>query len=479
MIRGGRRGGFRESWGLPLVAGGVLAFLVCLGLAAFGYLDAGDDLSPAAAPDVPTPRVENVGATAEIGPADAAPVGDGPRQPTGEPVRIAFGGDVHFEGASGTRLAADPDTVVGPMAERLSAADLAVVNLETAVTTGGTPAQKAYAFRAPPTVFTAMRAAGVDVVSMANNHGMDFGHEGLRDSLRHADEVDFPVIGIGVDDQQAYAPHLVTVHGQEIAIFGATQVMDDELIEAWTAGPGKPGLASAKEVERLAEAIRDVRPQVDTVIVYLHWGLEAATCPTEVQRGLVVPLAEAGADVLVGGHAHVLQGAGWTEDGVYVGYGLGNFVFYASGTGPNTETGVLELTVRGRAVTAANWVPGRIVDGAPQPLDDAAASQALERWNSLRACTGLSASAPRWFTPGSPGLAVPPSGASRPGDSPADDATTDEPDLAEPVEQPSQPSSQASQPGRQAGRPSSLPAESRPATQPPGSAGRAQSAQVP
>ncbi|WP_242424748.1 CapA family protein, partial [Frankia sp. EI5c] len=266
--------------------------------------------------------------------------------------------------------------------------------LETAVTTRGTPAAKTFVFRAPPTAFNALRAAGVDVVNMANNHGMDYGLDGLTDTLRSANEAGFPTVGIGADDTEAFAPFVTSANGQRIAIFGATQVLDDELAAAWTAGPGKPGLASAKDVERLAAAIRAVRHSVDTVIVYLHWGVERETCPSAAQAGLVAPLVEAGADALVGGHAHVLQGAGWNADGVYVAYGLGNFVFYASGTGANTETGVLELTFQGRAVTAANWVPGRIVGGAPTPLTGAASTEALGRWNSLRDCTGLAGAAP-------------------------------------------------------------------------------------
>ncbi|WP_018504025.1 CapA family protein [Parafrankia discariae] len=387
---------------------------MCVGLATFGLMGGGDDASgnlaalggtgpgqagqPAAPQGASQPAQSPQAPPSPLPAESSAPAGqaagNSARRPTGNPVRIAFGGDVHFEGAPGQRLAADPRTAVGPMSRTLAAADLAIVNLETAVTTGGTPATKAFVFRAPPTAFTAMRAAGVDVVNMANNHGMDYGVEGLADSLRSAREADFPTVGIGADDAAAYAPYVTTVNGQRIAIFGATQVLDDELVSAWTAGPGKPGLASAKKVERLAAAIREVRPTVDTVIVYLHWGVERESCPSDTQTSLVAPLVAAGADALVGGHAHVLQGAGWNHDGVYVGYGLGNFVFYASGGGPNTETGVLELTFQGRAVTTASWVPGRIVDGAPRPLAGAAASQALTRWNSLRDCTDLAGTAP-------------------------------------------------------------------------------------
>src|SRR5690606_25133939 len=105
-----------------------------------------------------------------------------------EPYTVAVGGDVHFEGVLRERLEKDPSTAMGPIADVLSEADLALVNLETAVTGGGTPAPgKDFRFRAPDTAFEALDAAGVDVASLANNHGMDYGRDGLADTLDAAD----------------------------------------------------------------------------------------------------------------------------------------------------------------------------------------------------------------------------------------------------------------------------------------------------
>ncbi len=308
----------------------------------------------------------------------------------GSAVTIAFGGDVHFTGSSGERLAADPATAVGPMAALLRRADLAIVNLETAITGRGTPQVKTYHFRAPPSAFTALRAAGVDVVTQANNHGMDFGLVGLRDSLAAARDAGFPVVGIGLDEDAAFAPYRVTVKGQRIAVVGATQVLDSNLVGAWTAGPDKPGLASAYQVSRLVEAVRAARAGSDTVIVYLHYGAELHACPTDAQRTIARTLVDAGADIVVGTHAHVLLGAGYLGN-AYVDYGLGNFVFYVSRQGPTRETGVLTLTVRGRQVTEQRWDPGTIESGAPRPLTGTAAASAVRRWQALRGCTGLAA----------------------------------------------------------------------------------------
>ena len=222
---------------------------------------------------------------------------------------------------------------------------------------------------------------------MANNHGLDYGVAGLRDSLAAAKRYRLPIIGIGRDDAQAYRPFRRTVNGETIAIIGATQVLDDELISAWTAGPGKPGLASAKDVPRLVRAVRAARATSDTVVVFVHWGVELQQCPSPDQRALARQLVAAGADVVVGGHAHRVQGAGRMGDAL-VGYGLGNFVWYGTSE-LSTQTGVLVVTVAGRRVLGYRWVPARIVDGVPHPLTGSDRSREARAWRSLRGCTGL------------------------------------------------------------------------------------------
>src|SRR3954454_560240 len=159
-----------------------------------------------------------------------------PTTPPPQPITIAFAGDTNFEGPMATRLAHDPSTAVGPFTPILSAADLAVGNLETAIGTGGTPENKDFTFEAPPAAIDALRAGGYDTVSMANNHGRDFGPEGLVESLAVKDaQADHFIIGIGHDDRDAYSPFTATVRGQRVSVIGATQVLDEELIAEWTA----------------------------------------------------------------------------------------------------------------------------------------------------------------------------------------------------------------------------------------------------
>ena len=366
----------------------LVASLTVAALALLSACGGGGDNPGQAAPATQTTSAPEPTATTER-PTTTAQRAGATREPTGEPVTLAFGGDVHFEGAIESRLAADPATTFGPIAGVLKGADLAVVNLETAITERGTPAPKDFTFRAPPSALTALKEAGVDVATMANNHGQDFGLVGLRDSLAAAKAAEFPVVGVGRDADEAYRAHLVTVKGQRIAVIGATQVLDSSLAAAWTAGDAKPGMASAYEEATLLAAVKAARATADTVVVDLHWGRELVNCPIDRQRALAPKLVAAGADVVVGSHAHILLGGGYLR-GAYVHYGLGNFVFYSRG-GLTAQSGVLLLTTQGRAITASRWVPALISGGIPLPLQGADATRATASWQSLRRCTGLSA----------------------------------------------------------------------------------------
>jgi poly-gamma-glutamate synthesis protein (capsule biosynthesis protein) len=307
-----------------------------------------------------------------------------------QPVTIVFAGDINFEGQMANRLANDPQTAIGPFTPILAGADLAIGNLETAIATGGTPENKEFTFRAPPVALDALRAGGFDAVSLANNHGRDYGPDGLTETLavREA-QPDHFIIGVGRDDLDAYAPFVATVKGQRIAVIGATQVLDAELIAAWTAAPGHPGLASAKNVDALVAAVQRARADADTVVVFLHWGIERNTCPSDVQKALAAQLSAAGADIVIGGHAHRLQGGGMLGP-TFVGYGLGNFDFTAVGAGAE-KTGVIEVTVTGRHIDGYRFVPGVIRGAVAQPLEGAAADGAAADWDALRGCTDLTA----------------------------------------------------------------------------------------
>src|SRR5579862_7879721 len=162
-------------------------------------------------------------------------------------VTLAFAGDVHFTGRTALLLN-DPASAFGPIASVLKSADFTMVNLETSVTSRGTPQPKTYHFRAAPAAFTALRDGGVDLVTMANNHVLDYGQVGLADTLAAARAARFPYVGIGTDAAAAWAPYVTTVKGMRIAIIGVSQVAD--LASSWVATASRPGEANAIDLGR-------------------------------------------------------------------------------------------------------------------------------------------------------------------------------------------------------------------------------------
>lgn len=325
--------------------------------------------------------------------ADATTTTSRPPTGSGEPVTLAFAGDTNFQNQLGA-VRSSPDTVLSAIAPTLSAADLTMVNLEAALGSGGSPVAKDFTFQVPEQALTALRAAGVDVVTVANNHGMDYGEAGLADSLRIKRDGGFPVLGIGGDEAEAYAPWITEVKGQRIGFIGANDVFDSSLTAAWTAGPGKAGLASAEEAHqaRLAQEVQTLRPQVDTLVVFLHYGTERQTCPNQRQKDLVQLLTGAGADIVVGSHPHRLQGVGYHGE-QFVAYSLGNFAFQAN-SAEGAATGVLTVTATGRRIDGYTWTPAVIGGNSlPVPLTGAAANAAQATMAQRQACAGLTETA--------------------------------------------------------------------------------------
>ncbi|MFI9327048.1 CapA family protein [Kitasatospora sp. NPDC052868] len=368
------------------VAAAVALLLGLIPVAACGP----DDPAPAPAAPAADGAKPSAGATASAAPSAAASGSPAAPRPDGS-ITVAFAGDVHFEGRTEPRLGVKaPEQPLGPISKTLSDADLAVLNLETAITDRGAPEPKTYTFRTSPKALTALRDSGVDVVSMANNHAVDFGADGLADSLAAKDSSPIPIVGFGRNAKEAYAPYVTTVRGVKVAVVAASQV-EDLTNQKWRASATKPGIASALDAAALVKAVEAAKQQAPVVLVYLHWGDEGKACPTSAQTAIAKKLAGVGATAVVGTHAHTMLGSGMLGN-TYIGYGFGNFLWYGtSNYAFSNETGVTTLTLNAAGkVTGETFTPATVDDqGVPVPQSGAAAEAALKRRDGLRGCTGL------------------------------------------------------------------------------------------
>jgi poly-gamma-glutamate synthesis protein (capsule biosynthesis protein) len=360
----------------PVVA---VAAVLCLGVVTVGCTDAGASR-----------HASHETATTSVASTRSAPLAD----PQPRVVTLAFAGDTHFQ-LNLSSLLDHPHDALTAIRGTLADADLTMLNLESAITERGSrdpkelerPADRFW-YRASSHALDLLAEAGVDVVTVANNHGADYGPEGLADTLRAAGHGPIPVVGVGRDRAAAFTPYRATVDGTGIAFLAADASLREGRSGVWAAGPRTPGLAAARgtHTDALLRSVRSAAARDEIVVVYLHWGVEGHACPGRAQGDLARALAAAGADVVVGSHAHVQQGAGWLGD-TYVDYGLGNFLWYHDGV---PDTGVLRVRLENGHAVSDRWAPARIpVIGPPSPVHGRGRAEAVARWRSLRACAGL------------------------------------------------------------------------------------------
>jgi poly-gamma-glutamate synthesis protein (capsule biosynthesis protein) len=218
-----------------------------------------------------------------------------------------------------------------PVADLLSAPDVTFANLETPIAPAAGAGTREYVFNAPPQAVAALRDAGVDVVSVANNHAFDQGRAGFEETLRRVDAAGLRAVGAGPADRPA-GPVVVTANGLSIAFLGWAHFFNQDGNSCPPAKPGAPACLQAAQLDRARalEAVRQAAAQADAEVVSLHWGVEYETQPRPEDVELAHALADAGALVVLGHHPHVLQPIELyrRQDGrtAVVAYSLGNFV---------------------------------------------------------------------------------------------------------------------------------------------------------
>ena len=277
-----------------------------------------------------------------------------------EPV-LAFVGDILFTENTLSRY--HQQGISSMFSEELLSAmtdaDLFMVNEEFPFSTRGEAAEdKQFTFRVDPSYVRIFQEIGVDVATVANNHALDFGVDAFTDSLDTLDQAGIARVGGGRTLSEAKAPVIRTVGDSTVGILGASRVIP---VSSWTAGSARPGMFTAYDQAPLLNEISDLSSQCDYTVVYLHWGIEKDEYPQEYQRKLAYACIDAGADLVVGSHPHVLQGFE-TYKGKLIAYSLGNFLF-SNSTNP---TVLLQVHIKKDGTLAASLIPCARVNGQMQ-----------------------------------------------------------------------------------------------------------------
>ena len=277
-------------------------------------------------------------------------------------IRIVAVGDL-----APLRSIVDCDSKVNQIWENFIDADVTIGNLEIALTESSVRADKVITLKADPDIAFSLARGGFNIVSVANNHAMDFGSQGLYDTLKALKKANIEAVGGGVDLDAALEPVIQNIKGTKIAHFGLCSTLP----AGFSAAPGRPGVAPVRARSRfyidtvtldeqpgispwvetslvegdlafVCKKITEVKEKADFVIINIHWGIPHGWCAlfqgplADYQKPLAHGLIDAGADLILGHHPHVIHGVEQYKGGI-IAYSLGNFLFHSMSEGHVTK----------------------------------------------------------------------------------------------------------------------------------------------
>ena len=296
-------------------------------------------------------------------------------------VRMTFVGDVLLDGTVAAAMKKSGYDYPYVYARKFfEEADISLANLETPVTTKGVPAEdKQFVFKTAPEALPEMLNSGIDIVNLANNHVLDQGTQGMLDTIAHLDAAGIQHIGAGSNAEEAYAPIIVEKKGIKIAFLGLTRVIPKT---EWKAGPKKPGVAETYSSVLPVQAIKRAKEEADLVVIMVHWGKERYDKPVAHQLQLAKEFIDAGADLIIGSHPHVLQGLERYK-GKWIAYSLGNFIFTTSTNAKTWETGILQASCRKDGGCELTLVPMLTKNAQPALMDRETGQNLFRRIESI------------------------------------------------------------------------------------------------
>ncbi len=277
-----------------------------------------------------------------------------------ECVTIGFAGDILFDDnyAVGNAFKNHGNSAEGVIGEsllsRMRASDIMVINNEFPYSNGGSPTEgKTFTFRARPETAQILGTMGVDLAALANNHAYDYGQQALVDSFSALRDAGIEYMGAGNNIEEASHPiYYITQSGIKIAIINATQIERLDNPDTKGATENSPGVFRCLDDSLLLERIRQAREKNAFVIVFIHWGTESTTEIDWLQRDQSKEIAQAGANLIIGAHPHILQKIDYVGDTPVV-YSLGNYIFNSK----TLDTCMVEATIHKDGALNLKFIP--------------------------------------------------------------------------------------------------------------------------
>lgn len=302
--------------------------------------------------------------------SQAAPSATSPEKEPAPPkdTTLVFAGDVYLSDyvLNAWHTSGIEGVLSKKLRKELKQADIAMVNNEFPYSTRGTQApDKQFTFRVDPSYVSILQECGIDLVTLANNHVLDYGTDALSDTFQTLDEAGITYTGAGHSLQRAKKLIRKKANGHTFGFLAASRVFPTV---SWNVENAQPGVFSAYDPSHLLATVKEARTKCDFLCVYMHWGIERNTTPEEYQTSMAHALIDAGADAVIGAHPHVLQGIEFYK-GKPVFYSLGNFIFYQN----IDRTAIAKLTLT--AAGNAQWqlLPAKAAAACTSQITDAAA----------------------------------------------------------------------------------------------------------
>lgn len=274
-------------------------------------------------------------------------------------ITITFAGDILFDeryAVMSTMIqnGGDISSAIEPaLIQEMKSADIMMINNEFPYSDRGTPTDgKQFTFRAKPSTVSYLDDLGVDLAALANNHAYDYGEDAFLDTLTTLEDAGVTYVGAGRNLEEARRPVYYIIDNMKIAFISATQIEKSDNPDTKGATESSAGVFRCWNGDDLIETVKEAKENSDYVIVYVHWGTENEENIDWAQEKQAPEVAEAGADLIIGGHPHCLQKIDVVQ-GVPVIYSLGNFWFNSK----TVDTGMVKVTLDSDGLKSFQFIP--------------------------------------------------------------------------------------------------------------------------